>query len=129
MINLLEETKNCLESDGYTPEDITFIGSADHQYEISWEAFTTIADVEYYRGFGSAKVATDLVIELRDGTWYSRGEYDGSEWWELNKKLPMFVNPSPIHTLVVGERFGGWKSVDELNKNVSMANDTQKELP
>ncbi len=34
----------------------------------------------YDPGFGSQKL--DGTVWLSDGTWLTRGEYDGSEWWE-----------------------------------------------
>lgn len=40
-------------------------------------------DFEYDGGYGSQHL--DGMIMLSDGSWLSRGEYDGSEWWELHK--------------------------------------------
>ena len=39
--------------------------------------------VECDNGHGSQKLEGTIVFN--DGTWLSRGEYDGSEWWEYNK--------------------------------------------
>ena len=37
-------------------------------------------NVEYNDGYGSQELFG--TIWMTDGTWYTRGEYDGSEWWE-----------------------------------------------
>jgi hypothetical protein len=36
--------------------------------------------LEYDSGYGLQEL--DGVIVIKDGTWFQRGEYDGSEWWE-----------------------------------------------
>ena len=36
----------------------------------------------YDSGYGSQKL--DGTIWLNDGTWYTREEYDGAEWWEYH---------------------------------------------
>ena len=81
MTNLLEETEDELADNGYTWADVEFIGSANGAYGITVDHFKKIANATYDSGFGSAEVARDLTIKLTDGTWFSRGEYDGSEWW------------------------------------------------
>ena len=45
-------------------------------------------DFEYDNGFGCQELFGTIWYE--DGTWSSRGEYDGSEWWEYNScpKIP-----------------------------------------
>ena len=52
------------------------------------EGHMTIADlqrldIEYNSGFGGQELFG--IIKFKDGTWATRGEYDGSEWWEYNK--------------------------------------------
>ncbi|HGB3193993.1 TPA: hypothetical protein ACIVAT_000644 [Salmonella enterica subsp. enterica serovar Waycross] len=39
---------------------------------------------EYDNGYGGQNLFG--TIWYSDGTWSSRGEYDGSEWWEHNKR-------------------------------------------
>lgn len=59
----------------YNNEDlISFYKSLDFDYDNSYGC-------QYLEG----------TIWLRDGTWISRGEYDGSEWWEHNV-LPEIPN-------------------------------------
>ena len=54
---------------GYTNEDYQrFLDSLNYEYEDGW------GTQELYGN-----------VWLTDDTWYSRGEYDGSEWWEYHK--------------------------------------------
>lgn len=39
---------------------------------------------QYDDGYGGQELFGDVVF--KDGTWLSRGEYDGSEWWHYNIK-------------------------------------------
>jgi hypothetical protein len=39
-------------------------------------------DFNYDSGFGGQELYG--TIWLKDGTWYTRGEYDGSEWWQYH---------------------------------------------
>lgn len=50
-----------------------------------YEYFTFMArlNFEYNAGYGAQELFGTVWLE--DGTWLSRGEYDGSEWWEHNK--------------------------------------------
>lgn len=56
---------------GYSEEDYT--------------NFLKKLDFEYNNGYGGQKLFG--VIWLEDNTWFERGEYDGSEWWNY-KSLP-----------------------------------------
>lgn len=38
-------------------------------------------------------IASDLVAVLDNGSWLSRHEYDGAEWWEVNTGPVRVVNP------------------------------------
>jgi hypothetical protein len=51
---------------GYSPED--------------YNKFLESINFEYDAGYGTMNLHG--VIWMQDGTWYDRGEYDGSEWWE-----------------------------------------------
>lgn len=56
---------------GYTPEDL--------------EVFLKKIDFEYDSGYGSQELFG--TIWYNDGvTWSQRGEYDGSEWWEVMER-------------------------------------------
>jgi len=98
VINLLQETLDILKEYGKTPNDVVWVGSQD-QYT-TWKRFEEHANQSYCSGFGSEEVDPFLIICGNDW-WLSRGEYDGSEWWEFNtlpsrpnnfvKLLPLFV--------------------------------------
>ena len=44
------------------------------------EFINNLRSIEYYDGFGSQELFGTVVF--KDGSWLTRGEYDGSEWWE-----------------------------------------------
>lgn len=48
--------------------------------EEAHQQFLTNLDFEYDEGFGTQELYG--IVWLEDGTWLSRREYDGSEWWE-----------------------------------------------
>lgn len=81
-MNLLKETIEKLEECGKTFDDVRWIGNKSCYVDI--EQFKKIADTDYDDGYGSQKVAEDLLIVGDD--WYlERGEYDGSEWYSFNR--------------------------------------------
>lgn len=51
--------------------------------EKEYNEFLTKLDFEYSQGYGMQYLYG--IVWLEDGTWLSRGEYDGSEWWNHNK--------------------------------------------
>ena len=75
--------KNFFNETRYFTDDkiVTFIG-VPGEYELTWQKFANMADFEYDDGYGWPEIRCDLVIIFSDGTWLTRGEYDGSEWWE-----------------------------------------------
>lgn len=88
MPNLGEETRHIVESHGYEMGDIDWVGIRRKEW---WEPhdFFRMADrIEYSADFGWAEVSQDLVVIMRDSSWFERAEYDGSEWWE-HKYLPV----------------------------------------
>lgn len=111
-MNLLAETIEAIERSGHVPEDIVFIGSEESGHACTWDEFTRLADVEYDNGFGSAEVATDLIIVFRDGQKMWRGEYDGEEWWEYGTPFQPPAETKPI-TRLVGN--GSWQSLSRMN--------------
>ncbi len=111
MKNLLKETKAELQTAGYTPEDIVFIGSRDGEYACSWEEFEKLANFNYDDGFGGQEIADDLLIRMRDGAFFCREEYDGSEWWEFWPVPKVVKNPRPITKL---RRYPG-HNLSEIN--------------
>lgn len=51
--------------------------------EKCYNNFLEKLDFEYNSGYGGQELFGTIWHE--DGTWQSRGEYDGSEWWEHNE--------------------------------------------
>jgi len=60
--------------------------------EADWIEFLSEINVEYDEGYGGQE--TFGTIWYVDGTWSSREEYDGSEWWQYNKcpEIPKDLN-------------------------------------
>lgn len=108
MSNLLRETIETMTDAGLTPDDVVFIGSAASGHVCTWAEFQTLADVDYDAGYGSAQVAPDLEIRFRDGSFMDRGEYDGSEWWEMHRTFAEPTETRPIARLFVTD--GGYES-------------------
>ena len=111
MDNLLKQTLEAIRESGHIINDIDFIGSEDG-YECDWDTFKKLADQEYDSGFGSANVATDLIIVFRDGQKMWRGEYDGSEWWEYSTPFTRPKNPKPLKRLI-GRYWPSLKSLQD----------------
>lgn len=84
-MNLLKETKEILKDNKKNIDDIVWVGT--NKYFIDKETFIKLANIDYDDGYGSPKVATNLLI-VGDNWWLERHEYDGAEWWEF-KKIPL----------------------------------------
>ena len=82
MINLLQETLECLQENGKSPKDVLWVGSSDGGCAISWGNFSKIADFEYDNEYGCREIVSDLVI-VGDNWWLERGEFAGAEWWDF----------------------------------------------
>lgn len=50
--------------------------------EEDYNEFLNSLDFTYDDGYGCQELYGTVWLE--DGTWLSRGEYDGSEWWKHN---------------------------------------------
>lgn len=83
MVNLLTETLNALKFNDKSEKDVIWVGCRN--FKFSWEHYKTIANFEYDNGFGGNEISSDLVV-VGDKWWLSRGEYDGSEWFDYNEK-------------------------------------------
>ena len=115
-MNLLEETKQKLAEYGKTLEDVVWIGISE--YKVYVEKFIELADVEYDDGYGSAKVATNILVVGKD-FWLERHEYDGSEWWEYKLLLKEPNQWLDLSALTVGQSkydvSVGWETLEKLN--------------
>lgn len=71
-------------SDGdYDWEDRTFFILKKDYGELDYLNFLSSINFMYDSGYGSQELFG--TIWYKDGTWSSRGEYDGSEWWVHNQ--------------------------------------------
>ena len=48
-----------------------------------WYVFMNSIDIEYNSGFGGQELTG--IIMCKNQVWYDRGEYDGSEWWQVHQ--------------------------------------------
>jgi len=114
-MNLLKETVAVLRDNGYGMDDIESVQGGD--VRISIDRFKKLANREYDDGYGAQEVAEDLVILLKDGSWLSRAEYDGSEWWRFNKRPDVVaeIGDDKVHTLIAGGLGTMWTSLAAMN--------------
>lgn len=108
MMNLGAETREVLDRYGYKLADVVSVtGCSQDAWTI--ENFLEVADgIEYDESYGAQEVNEMLTIWLADGSRFERGEYDGSEWWELFQivKAP---EPEPKAKPKVADLLaGGW---------------------
>jgi len=61
----------------------TFILKCGHTQD-EYNQFLESLDFEYDSGYGLQELFGTVWLE--DGMWMERGEYDGSEWWELMRR-------------------------------------------
>ena len=99
--NLLEETLKIMKENGYTESNVSFCELSDKSWNrkedrweysyqhFSFDTFKKLADFVYDCDFGGANINESLKIVFDDKSWLERGEYDGSEWWEL-RRCPSF---------------------------------------
>ncbi len=81
-INFLKETGSIMINYGLIPEDIIYIGNGEES--CSWDEFQNIANINYDNGYGGAEIHESLIIVFASGVEMHRGEYDGSEWWDVH---------------------------------------------
>ena len=109
MTNLLKETYEDMKSFGVSMDDVLWIGGRD--FKITTSDFLVFANEEYDAGYGSQKVATDLVIVAKHW-WMERSEYDGSECWVFKTRPSPPKDVIPVRTLMGGM----WDTLKELNE-------------
>ena len=102
MINLLIETLQEIDDNNLSVNDIVYIGTRDGKYSCSLEEFKVLANKSYYNGYGGVEVDPTLIIVFKGGEELHRGEYDGSEWWELWKPFKVPDSTEPL-TEIFGE--------------------------
>lgn len=94
MINAMQEFKDV--SDGKNVVCATIsLGNPDSPWcesetfnlkigysSVDFASFLSYIDFDYDNGYGGQELFGTIWFE--DGVWASRGEYDGSEWWDVN---------------------------------------------
>lgn len=116
MENLLQETIQAITESGRTIADVMFVGSRDGKFRMTWDKFTERADFEYYDGYGSQHIATDLIVYFNDHSYMDRREYDGSERWNYNTPLVYEVNDPHKDFEKLGNNEVMWDTVAEINE-------------
>jgi len=111
MTNLLAETLKDIERYKHTVMDVSWVGTLDGEYSMSWYEFTKVADIEYDSGYGGNEIPLELTVVFTDESWMQRAEYDGSEWWDYHR-VPVpaddakkFTLPLRIRGVGLGDRW------------------------
>jgi len=65
---------------GYYYEDEVKVILKQNYNDIDYKEFLSKLEFTYDSGFGCQELFGR--IWFKDGSWATRGEYDGSEWWE-----------------------------------------------
>ena len=68
------DKKDIILKEGYTSEE--------------YQEFLHRLDFDYDDGYGGQELYGTVWL-MKPNTWLSRGEYDGSEWWEYNECPPV----------------------------------------
>jgi hypothetical protein len=92
-INAKSEFLNCTEGCKIIAADISFGDRWDEggtSFKLKplhtiaeYEELLKFLDREYSNGYGGQELFG--IIYCEDGIWIDRGEYDGTEWWNLNR--------------------------------------------
>lgn len=74
-----------IEYDPYNEDDAKVLITLRVGYTAEeYEAFLEKLNFYYDSGYGTQEL--EGTVWLKDGTWLSRREYDGSEWWHHNRR-------------------------------------------
>ena len=74
---------NVIFGDDYSDEEQQKFKLNPLYTEDDYNAFLEFMDRDYDSGYGGQNLFGTIFCE--DNIWLDRGEYDGSEWWSLNK--------------------------------------------
>lgn len=119
MTNLFDETAGVLENHNKTIADIEYIGSSETKINTN-KALELMKKTDYYSGYGGQVIAENLMIK-GNGFIMTRGEYDGSEWWDY-----MQTDPSLPQVEIDVKSFKaniGWDSLEKINGLEDTKND------
>lgn len=111
MTNFFDETIEVLESHGKTIDDIEYIGSLETKIN-THKALELMKKTNYHSGYGGQEIAENLIVK-GNGFIMTRGEYDGSEWWDYMQTDPSLPQ---VDTDVKSFKTNiGWDSLEEIN--------------
>lgn len=65
----------------YTEDSDSFFLRSDRSKDDEREFYEFLKSIEYDEGYGTQELFGFVVFN--DHSWLERGEYDGSEWWQL----------------------------------------------
>lgn len=119
MTNLYDETVAILESNDKTIDDIEYIGTSETKIN-THKALELMKKTNYDGGFGGQEIAENLMI-IGNGFVMTRGEYDGSEWWDYMQTDPSL--PKAETEVKSFKADIGWKSLEEINGLEDTKND------
>lgn len=77
-----EDFMNEDEDDDYTTRTVEL--KLGHTKEELEEFYIELKRINYYSGYGCQYIYGTVWLD-DNKTWLSRGEYDGSEWWDFNE--------------------------------------------
>lgn len=83
LTNLYDETISALSRNGHTLDNVERVNLYDTAIELG-EFVQFAKGFDYDCGYGREYVPPFFVV-MNDGSWYTRAEYDGSEWWEFHR--------------------------------------------
>ena len=119
MRNLLKETLELLEINNKKETDVKWVGTSTHK--TTWEDFKKNADVYYDIGYGSPKVAQDLLV-VGENWWLERSEFDGYEWWDYKEMPKEPTEIIELKALTINQAYDlgydvsiGWENLLSIN--------------
>lgn len=96
MTNLLKEVIENLKEEGYTVSDVDWIGISNGNIA-TFDEFEKLAkNINYDSGYGLQEIHPELIVVLKDGCWFERVEYDGSEWFTFKVPPVKNTNARPL---------------------------------
>ena len=115
-MTLYEETLRAINRNNKDIDDIIFIGSeiTGHYLVGIWDTFSKISKFEYDSGFGSQKIASDLIIVFNDLSRLVRDDYDGAESWEFIRAFKMPKTLIPVDKLTTEGAM--WDTLESINE-------------
>ena len=106
MKNFQEETLNAMTHFGKVVSDVKYVGLNPMSIEegepipmMKVTEFMAMCNFEYDSGYGGQIIQSNLMIVFSDGSFMTRGEYDGSEWWTYTKNFVYPLNVCKLTTL------------------------------